>query len=523
MSGSWRASIRTLLILLALSPALARATAELPNPDLSHLEASVQTRLAHARQALLAALDDPKLSEVERGRVYGRTGEIFQAAQVAPIARACYRNAIELDPGNAKWHHLAGWLAEQQSDLQTAEAEYARAQELDPSNPWHAFRLAHIKLQLNQMEAARSLLQKLESAAGMQAAVEAGLGRIASADGRFTEAVQHYEKALELQPDASQLRYPLAVALRRAGRLDEAREAAAQAGSVRVHDDDPIVGEMQAQSTSSNTYTRLAIRAIRSGHLEAAANALNSALELDETNNRARLNLGVVQMQMGHLERAESLMREALRRDPDYAYAHFNLAQLLEKKGDLAGAKSHYAAAVRADPKEAEFNFRYAALLTRIGDYAHAVERYDAVIDAAPAFTQARYLQALALVALGRDAEARHALEQATAIAPERKDLRGALARLIATRLDASPDDRQRALRIAAALYNDEKSTDSGETLAMALAAVGRFDEAIRLQQAVLDAARAAAPQAVLDHLQHNLDRYRNGETADQPWTRPTG
>jgi len=523
VSHATRRTIATLIVLSLAAPSLSRAIEELPTPDLTYLEAAVQARLAKARTVLTAALEDADLTDPQRGRLYGETGEIFQAADVAVVAAACYRNAIELAPENAKWHHLSGWLAEQQSDLDAAETEYERAHQLEPADPWHAFRLAQVQIRLNQLDPAEAILHGLDGVEAMQAAVEAALGRIAAARGHSEEAIDHYESALQLQPDADQLRFPLAAELQRVGRPEEARTVAAKAGTTRVRYDDPIVAEMQAQSTSSNAYTRLAVRAIRSGHLDAAEDALNEALDLDASNNRARLNLGVVEMQLGHLDRAESLMRQALQQQPDYGYAHFNLAQLLEKRGDLAAAKDHYAAAVQSSPREVEFNFRYGALLTRMGDYAGAVDRYRAVITEAPAFVQARYLEALALVALGRSDEARDTLEKAVAVAPGRSDLESALARVIASSANASAEDGQRALGLAARLYQNEKSAESAETLAMALAKLGRFEEAVRLQQAVISAVRTSAPPSLLDHLQHNLARYQKSQPADEPWAAPAG
>lgn len=513
---SGRLAILSAFILLAATRV--QALQDIPDPDLSYLEPQVQQRLTGARSALLAALDDSTTTPAERANIYGKTGEIFQAAGVAEVAAACYANAIELDPDNARWHHLAGWLAQQGSDLQGARNEFTRARDLEPKNPWHALRLALIDIELDDLDQAKALLEPLTQTEGMEVAVQAGLARIASAQGRSEQAIDHYQRALSLQPDANQLRYPLAVELRRAGRLDEAQAVAAEAGRNKVRDEDPILAEMEELSESSSTYTSLAIRAIRSGHLNAAATALDTALELDDSNNRARLNLGVVQMQLGHLDQAQALIEEALKRDPDYAYAHFNLAQLLEKKGDVDGARREYAAALEGDPKSVKMNFRYATLLTRLGEYEPAVSHYRTVVERAPAFVQARYLEALALAALARYDEAREALETASTLAPDRADLQIALARVIAVTPDASQEDRNRALQAATRLYQVEKSTDTAETLAMSLAAVGRFDEAIQLQQAVISASETQAPPGLLTHLRHNLSRYQGGEIADQPW-----
>ena len=62
------------------------------------------------------------------------------------------------------------------------------------------------------------------------AVARAGLGEIALREGRFNEAVDHLEAALERAPNAAQVYYSLGMAYRGQGRLEQAR---AQLGETR--------------------------------------------------------------------------------------------------------------------------------------------------------------------------------------------------------------------------------------------------------------------------------------------------
>ena len=202
---------------------------------------------------------------------------------------------------------------------------------------------------------------------------------------------------------------------------------------------------------------------------------------------------------------------------PPSFFANFNLGHIFELRGDLDQAGEFFARALDKDPGSVKANYRYAGILMKTGNYARAADLYKIAAELAPAFSHSRYLRVLALVALEEYEVALETAEEALEISPDNTDLKLALARLLAT---VEPDEEaaERAFALARGLFDAEPSAENVETVAMALAALGRFEEAVGAQLSVIEAARSADDAPALAHLQHNLKRYRSGLISDRPW-----
>ena len=74
-----------------------------------------------------------------------------------------------------------------------------------------------------------------------------------------------------------------------------------------------------------------------------------------------------------------------------------------------------------------------------------------------------------------------------------------------------------RALELANLVFERQPSIDHGETVAMALAELGRFDEATEFQRRVLRHAQTAAPRQVAP-IRERLSLYESGEPCRAPW-----
>ncbi len=506
------------IVALSLQALVARAEVPLPDPELEGLEAGVEERLTIAREALLSAVENPDTDAdpVERGRLYGHSGKVFHAHHVFAVAEACYQNATELDPKEPLWPYLRGCIYADTARLPKAKQEYRQVLELDPHHALAILRLARVHLELGELEEAEKLLADLDSEGDLGAPVHAALGKIATSREAHAEAARHYQAALAAQPRASQLHYPLALAYRRLGEIEKARQHAAQGGPVKLVVADRILGEMESLSVSSQMFLTAGAQAVKAERFDRAEKAFRGAVAVNPENKRAHLNLAVVLARRGELDAAEQSAREALRLDPEYSFAYFNLGTIFESRDQLTEAMAFYRQALAKDPANLKANFRLANALMRTGDYGRAAEHYRAAIKVAPSLVRARYLESLALIALGRYPAAREVLEEAVKIHPQNKELSGSLARLLATADPPVASDAARALTLARTLERD--NPENVETMAMALAAAGRFEEAVAAQQALVDAARGRTDPGLVRHLEHNLECYRRGQPSDQPW-----
>jgi Flp pilus assembly protein TadD len=154
-------------------------------------------------------------------------------------------------------------------------------------------------------------------------------------------------------------------------------------------------------------------------------------------------------------------------------------------------------------------------VLIRRGRFAEAVAELDRLIEVQPANTQARLEQMSALVLAGDFDGALRRLEEALTVLPESPEIKFNLSRLLACGPDRAARDGIRAVLLARELTAAAPNLLHLETLAMALAEAGRFDEAAETQQQLVDRARGAGNQALADRLAVSLELYRRGETCD--------
>ncbi len=112
---------------------------------------------------------------------------------------------------------------------------------------------------------------------------------------------------------------------------------------------------------------------------------------------------------------------------------------------------------------------------------------------------------------LGRFPDAKSVLEDAVATSPKDPLVAHALARLLAGASDKALRDGARGLALAERLFESGQTPPRLETLAMALAEVGEFEEAARAQRAVLAEAGKLSRPADAERLARNLARYESG------------
>jgi tetratricopeptide (TPR) repeat protein len=144
--------------------------------------------------------------------------------------------------------------------------------------------------------------------------------------------------------------------------------------------------------------------------------------------------------------------------------------------------------------------------------------QYAEVLRLDPAVSQASFGYAMGLIRLGRYQEARTRLESATKAFPDQPGFAHALARLLASAPDDRVRDGARSLSIMTELMKTQQTLTMTETMAMALAELHRFDEAIKWQQDVIAGAKQGKRDDLVPKLSANLRLYQNGQACRIPW-----
>jgi tetratricopeptide (TPR) repeat protein len=179
-----------------------------------------------------------------------------------------------------------------------------------------------------------------------------------------------------------------------------------------------------------------------------------------------------------------------------------------------------FSRAVQADASNAEARLALGDALRRSGRVQESLPQYAGVIKIDPSLSQASFGYAMALVRLRRYAEARDRLSEGATTFPDQPGFAHAVARLLA----ASPDDRVRDGARAMSIMNDlmktqQQSLGTAETMAMTLAELGRFDEAVKWQRQVITVAAQLKRPDVTARLTKNLQLYEMRQPCRVPWT----
>jgi tetratricopeptide (TPR) repeat protein len=481
-----------------------------------------------------------------------RLGDLELGRNRRESARPHYVLALEAHPSSAAAHYGLGRVDVAEGELASAVGHFQRALELQPQADRIHYLLGQTYRRLGDMAGARRHLEQSGStrvgvydplmvelqqrSVGAGAALDRGaearvqglydvalreyraavaadprsavarrsMGSILAITGAEAEAIAEFRISLDLEPDRPDALFALGHLLARHGKTEEARSYLERAADL-----DPRLAE-----------ARLALGALlaAAGEWERAATRYREILTVDPTSAEARLELGKVLVQAGRVDEGVAEFDSVAAADVELerrAQAHYYRAIADLRGGAEDAGMDHLRQALDLDPTLTEASQMLGSLLIRRGRFAEAVAELDRLLEHQPANANARLAQMTALVFAGDIAAARRRLEDALAVLPESPEIKFNLARLLACGPDKDERDGGRAVALAEELQRSTPNLQNAETLAMALAEAERFDEAVGLQQRITEQAAGLGNQALVGRLQHNLDRYRRGESCD--------
>ncbi len=313
-------SLFTLYCLLFTSLAVASDDVEpVPYFDTINLEPAA-AQIINAAQETFAwqqqELDGPML-----GNAYGRLGMVYQAWQFQELARATYWNARQLDPDDYRWPYYLAVYYEEAGEFDSAINHYRKSLALksDYANSW--LRLAEVSLEAAAVDdAEQAYLEALNLDQEMAAAI-AGLGTVAMRREQYDVAIDRFESALKLQPEASQLHYRLALAYRHTGDLGRARAHLEKRGERIPSQPDPVIELMKARTKPSSHFSDAARQAFEKGNYQRAISGYRLAVDIDPTNVSAYVGAARLYLEIDRPEQARQLLGRALELEPDNATA----------------------------------------------------------------------------------------------------------------------------------------------------------------------------------------------------------
>jgi Flp pilus assembly protein TadD len=339
----------------------------------------------------------------ERGRAALQAGR-------AQEALTFFQAAQQLAPKNPDVsNNLGVCLAKLQRHDEALQA-FRAALTLDPSHRPALKNLARLLRARGSADAVIPLLSALEPAL-RDAVLWQELGAAYDAIGDRGQAIEAYEHAWQLAPDAAELAYnlgclhalndhePRAIEwLRRATMLDprfaKAHDALGQLyerqglltlakeAYFTAHQRDP------AHPRFLHHLIRLFIRLEEFAHAQAAVDCL---LLLDHSSREALSYEAVALLQTGSTDRAILAFTRLVERSPKDSAAWNNLAVACYRVGDWQRAREALAMAKALAPDNANVHTNLGVLEARAGHWESAQEAFDAALRVEPDFAPARH------------------------------------------------------------------------------------------------------------------------------------
>jgi tetratricopeptide (TPR) repeat protein len=523
-ASRWRAAALAALLALgavALPPGARAQDAGpdlelVPHPELSQLDPEARARLEPGIdffRTQRAYLEGRPL-----GLAYGRIGINYLAHGQYAAAAACLHNARVLDPKNPRWPYLLGYLRQETGDFEGAVTAYRDSLKLNQSYTPGFVRLGQVLLATERVDEAAAAFEvgldkDVNDAAGLL-----GLGDLAMRRGQPAQAIPLYQRGVRTAPEATVFHARLSEAYRQQGDLAAADREAAQAGSVEPAVNDPLVAFVQAHTRGAAHYREAARTADEAGDVATAVKFYEIATSIQPDDTDSLIRLGELQGAAGDLDAALATFARVALLDPDNAKANYFVGTLLERQGNEDEAARFYERALETRPELVEPRLLLANSLMRQREFDAAGEHYAQIAHQLPDNVEVQYLLGMAWLAAGQCGWSHRVLDRALSIQPGDGQVMMALARAYSICEDATAEQRQQALAAATAMYEREPGGESAETLAMAAAANGHFQDAVELQAQAMFEALRSGDESELAWLRENMEHYEAGQPASAAW-----
>ncbi len=183
--------------------------------------------------------------------------------------------------------------------------------------------------------------------------------------GRYSQAIDEYRRAIEVNPYSDEAHASMGMAYYRLGRRDDAERSFRRA--LRLN--------------GTNVLARNGVAMVSEDRNERAAQ-LEAAITYSPDMPELRNNLCYFLAESENYERAVEECRESIRLDSTNHFAHYNLGYAYQRQGLLDRALTHYEIAISLNPGWARVLNNMGLVHYYKSDFARAIESYEAAIAA---------------------------------------------------------------------------------------------------------------------------------------------
>ena len=323
------------------------------------------------------------------------------------------------------------------------------------------------------------------------------LGLTLEAAGRDEEALVHYERAAELMEDETDALLAAGMIANRLGRYQLGIQHFSRALKLDPRCEQALWGTMESQLGLSN-------------HEDVETTYYLSQQSLEQPSARCLATMGESLLQRGQHERAGWCFREAIRLDPNLPRVRARLGEVYAATDQPQRAVQLYLRELRDDPGSIDTLLDYGCLLAELDRHHEAAEKFRRVLELEPANVDAHYeLGRLAMRTL-RYEQAKFEFELVLKLDTEYPAIRLALSEALVKigKFEEARGHLREELGQVRSRLADRNSTDDLEMLGRLLLQAGLPADAA----AVLDLAGNEEPADAELLRQLALARYQSGD-----------
>ncbi|TAF63693.1 MAG: tetratricopeptide repeat protein [Oscillatoriales cyanobacterium] len=191
-------------------------------------------------------------------------------------------------------------------------------------------------------------------------------GNLLKSQGKFSQAIAYFKKALVDRPDLIAATTNLAVTLHQIGEFTEAARYYLRA--IEIDPDSP------------QGYNNLGILHQSQGHIAEAVSCFQKAIALNPLYVKALNNLGSILQQQGEFSSAIAYFQQALFATSNYVPALINLGVAMEAKGQPEEAKRFYQQCIYLEPDNPQGYYYLGNLYLKIHEFASAINNLETAL-----------------------------------------------------------------------------------------------------------------------------------------------
>jgi tetratricopeptide (TPR) repeat protein len=342
-------------------------------------------------------------------RVYDVEGAWFAERGDLKCAVAAFKQALRLEPRLAEAHFDLGLVRQSQQQPSEAISEFRLALQYDP-----ALLQAHCALGLSlgdPTEAEAEFRKALAVNPQLVCALD-GIAQVLVKERRFDAAMDYWQRALRIQPDAGDLQLALATATYKAAKAREANglpalDGAGVADAIRL-----LTDLLKNHADMTSAYFALGNIYANEHRNREAADEYQEVIRRSPTDTVALGAQVKALIDASAFTEALAPARDYVRRQPDDPSGHVMLGTVYQQIGEYASAEPELELGAARAPDDFEARYQLGLVLARMGKPDQALPQLQKAFALKPGDRSAQYQMVAVLRSLGRTQESTQIVEQ---------------------------------------------------------------------------------------------------------------